>query len=142
MKRLIFIFFVGLTTAATVFAFQPIEQGLLSQTQLARIEKQLAANLQSAVARQQVDAALVLHRMIEIAPGHEWNRCVIPLMQILNRETNESASRVLAAMVLHELRSERGDFAISRNAQFTDDQRVKRYCTILTRTRLLEKIKS
>jgi hypothetical protein len=63
-------------------------------------------------------------------------------MQVLNKETNDPAARVLAAMVLHELRSERGDFAISRNAQFTDDARVKRYCMILSRVRLLEKSKS
>jgi hypothetical protein len=44
----------------------------------------------------------------------------------------------IAAMTLHELRSSRGDFAISRNAQFTDNPRVKRYCVILARTRLLE----
>jgi hypothetical protein len=105
------------------------------------VEKSIAKGLESKESAQQIDAAMMLHRMRELAPGHEWDRCIIPLMRILNGENNHPSARLLAAMLLHELRTERGDFAISRNAQFTDDARVKRYCTILSRMRLVEKAK-
>ena len=141
MKRLFIILAAGTMTFTTLFALQPIERTLFSQRQLDQIEKNIARGLESVDVTQQIDAAMLLHRVVGQPPAHEWDRCIIPLMHILNGENNDSSARLLAAMVLHELRSERGDFAISRNALFTDDQRVKRYCTILTRTRLIEKSK-
>jgi hypothetical protein len=48
-------------------------------------------------------------------------------MHILNGEDHTASARILAALTLHELHSARGDFAIARNAIFTDDARVKRY---------------
>jgi hypothetical protein len=142
MKRLMIILAVESIVFTTLFGFQSIESSMFSQFQIDRMEKQISVTLGSSIPQQQIDGAMLLHRMIELNPSYEWSRCIIPLMQVLNKETNDPAARVLAAMVLHELRSERGDFAISRNAQFTDDARVKRYCMILSRVRLLEKSKS
>jgi len=139
MKRLIIILAAGTMACTTLFARQPTEQTLYSQVQIDRIEKSIARGLESKETAQQTDAAMMLHRMQGHVPAHEWDRCIIPLMRILNCEDNQPSVRLLAALVLHELRTERGDFAIARNALFTDDTRVKRYCTILTRTRLVEK---
>jgi hypothetical protein len=130
MKRLFIILAAGTMACTTLFALQPVERTLFSQAQLDRIEKGIARGLENKEAAQQIDAAMLLHRVLGQVPAHEWDRCIIPLMHILNGENNDASARLLAAMVLHELRSERGDFAISRNALFTDDQRVKRYCTI------------
>ena len=141
MKRLIVILAAGSMACTTLCAQQPIEGSFYSQTQVDRIEMSIAKGLESNEPSKQFDAAMMLHRMRGLAPAHDWDRCVIPLMHILNGEDNQPSARVLAAMVLHELRTERGDFAISRNALFTDEARVRRYCTILTRTRLIEKAK-
>lgn len=141
MKRFIVAALGGIFTCSALFAFQPIEGAPLSIAQIKHLETTIARSLESGSPQQQVEAAMLLQRMKARAPGHEWGRCIIPLMHILNGEQNEAPARLLAAMLLHELRSERGDFAISRNAQFTDDARVKRYCEILTRTRLIEKAK-
>ena len=141
MKRLFIILAAGTIAWTTLFAFQPVERTLFSQQQLDQIEKSIARGLESVDVAQQIDAAMLLHRVLGQVPAHEWDRCIIPLMHILNGENNNSSARLLAAMVWHELRSERGDFAISRNALFTDDGRVKRYCAILTRTRLIERSK-
>ena len=141
MKRLIIILVAGTTACTTLFARQPIERTLYSQAQVDQIEKCIVKGLQSSETTQQTDAAMMLHRVREVIPAHDWDRCIIPLMHILNGEDNQPSVRLLAAMVLHELRTERGDFAISRNAQFTDNARVKRYCTILSRARLNENTK-
>lgn len=141
MKRLIMILAAGSVAFTTLFALQPIDRSLYSQEQVNRIEKNIVSGLKSHEVVQQTDAAMMLHRMLELVPARDWDRCIIPLMHILNGENNEPSARLLAALVLHEMRTERGDFAISRNALFTDDSRVKRYCTILTRTRLVEKSK-
>lgn len=142
MERLIIILVAGTMACTTLFALQPIEPALYSQAQVDRIEKCIVKGLESSETAQQIDAAMMLHRVRGQIPAHDWDRCIIPLMHILNGEDNQPSARLLAAMLLHELRTERGDFAISRNALFTDDARVKRYCTILARTRLLEKTKS
>jgi hypothetical protein len=142
MKRLILMMTAGICACTTLFALQPIERNSLSPAQVDQLEKSIARSLESNSPTQQIEAAMLLHRAQALAPTYEWDRCIIPLMRILNRESNEASARLLAALLLHELRSERGDFAISRNALFTDDPRVKRYCTILARTRLLEKTKS
>jgi hypothetical protein len=141
MKRLIIILIAGTTAFTTLFARQPIERSLYSLAQVGQIEKSIVTGLQSNEITQQVDATMLLHRVRDVVPAHNWDRCIIPLMHILNGDDNQPSVRLLAAMVLHELRTERGDFAISRNALFTDDARVKRYCTILTRTRLIERTK-
>jgi hypothetical protein len=141
MKRLIIMLVAGTTACTTLFALQPIERTLYSQAQVDQIEKCIVKGLKSNETTQQVDAAMTLHRVREVVPAHDWDRCIIPLMDILNGEDHQPSARLLAAMVLHELHTERGDFAISRNALFTDDARVKRYCTILTRTRLVERTK-
>jgi hypothetical protein len=142
MKRLILVMIAALCVCTTLFALQPTERNFLSPAQVDQMEKSIARSLESNPPTRQIEAAMLLHRAKALAPTHEWDRCIIPLMGILNRESNEASARLLAALLLHELRSERGDFAISRNALFTDDQRVKRYCTILARTRLLEKSRS
>lgn len=141
MKRLIIILVAGITACTSLFAFQPIGRTLYSQAQVDQIEKCILNGLQSSETTRQADAAMMLHSVREVIPAHDWDRCIIPLMHILNGEDNKPPVRLLAALVLHELRTERGDFAISRNALFTDDSRVKRYCTLLTQARLIENTK-
>jgi hypothetical protein len=138
MKRLILILAVGTITCGTLFAFQTGERYLFSQAHIERIEKSIVKTLESGIPNSQINAALTLQRFREVAPEYGWDRCIIPLMSILNGEENNPSARLIAAMALHELGSSRGDFAISRNAQFTDNPRVKRYCAILARTRLVE----
>jgi len=138
MKRLLLILAAGTIACGTLFAVQTVERHLFSQEQIERIEKNIVKTLVSDIPDLQINGALTLHRFREVAPEYGWNRCIIPLMHILNGEENDPSARLIAAMALHELRSSRGDFAISRNAQFTDNPRVKRYCAILTRMRLVE----
>jgi len=141
MKRLIILLAAGTLACPSLFALQLIQESLLSASQVDQAERSIVKGLESSEPARQVEAVMTLHRVRGLAPTHGWDRCIIPLMHILNGETNEPATRLLAALVLHELRTERGDFAIARSAQFTDNVRVRRYCAILTRTRLIERSK-
>jgi hypothetical protein len=141
MNRFTAVLGAAMLSCSALFAFQPLEQPGFTSAQIRQFEQKIARSLESPSPSAQFEAAMMLHRLKGLAPAHDWDRCIIPLMRILNGENNEPPNRLLAALVLHELRTERGDFAIARNAQFTDDARVKRYCMILSRTRLIEKTK-
>jgi hypothetical protein len=109
--------------------------------QIAKIEKILIKGFQSNDPEVLRNTTCTVRRLRQLAPEYGWDKCIIPLMHVLNAEEHDATARVIAAGILHELQTERGDFAISRNAQFSDDARVKRYCAILAKVRALEKQK-
>jgi hypothetical protein len=108
---------------------------------VAKIEKVLIKALQSDDPEVLRNVTCNLRRLRQLVPHYDWDKCIIPLMHVLNAEEHDAVARVIAAGILHELQTERGDFAISRNAQFSDDLRVRRYCSILARVRFIEKQK-
>lgn len=127
---------------AAACATQPRQSRDTLHLQVAKIEKVIIKAFQSDDPEALRNATCNLRRLRQLVPDYDWDKCIIPLMHVLNAEEHDATARVIAAGILHELRTERGDFAISRNAQFSDDIRVKRYCAILVKTRLLEKQKT
>ncbi len=87
----------------------------------------------------QGSAALTLRELRKKTSDLDFSNSIIPLMRIVKTEDLDSRTRVAAALALHELRSERGDFAIQRTAEFTDDSYVKHICTWLAVERTREK---
>jgi hypothetical protein len=71
-------------------------------------------------------------------PEYNWSNSIIPLMRIVNGEDNDTDARITAALALYDLRTDRGDFLIVRNARFTSNERVKRHCLLLAASRQLE----
>jgi hypothetical protein len=59
-------------------------------------------------------------------------------MHIVKDEDADAASRVVAALALHDLHSGRGDFAISRTAELSHNKRVKHLCSWLAYNRKRE----
>ena len=57
-------------------------------------------------------------------------------MAVVNNESNDQNSRIVAALALHRLESERGDYAIKWTGYFTDAPRVKHIYEALTYARL------
>ena len=123
-------------------ATQPRQSKDTLHLQVAKIEKVLIKAFQSDDPEALRNATCNLRRLRQLVPTYDWEKCIIPLMHVLNAEEHDATARVIAAGILHELGSERGDFAISRNAQFSDDTRVKRYCSILAKARSLEKYRT
>lgn len=123
-------------------ATQPRQSRDTLHLQVAKIEKVIIKAFQSDDPEALRNATCNLRRLRQLVPDYDWDKCIIPLMHVLNAEEHDATARVIAAGILHELQTERGDFAISRNAQFSDDIRVKRYCAILVKARLFEKQKT
>lgn len=100
------------------------------------IEKSLRGALESGNFGLQTSAAQVVRDVKALVPRYEFSSLVIPLMRIVKDESAEPARRILAALALHELGSERGDFAIKRVGELTDVKMVKHVCLWLTYERL------
>ncbi len=85
----------------------------------------------------QLTAANTTRQLKELLPDQEFSSLVIPLMRIVKDENAETSSRLVAAIALDGLRSAKGDFAISRTAEFTNNPRVKNTCAWLAYNRKL-----
>jgi len=113
-----------------------IDDPRFTDKKLQVIESNLQQALESASFGMQASAAQVVRDVKALVPRYEFSRLVIPLMRILKDENAQPASRILAALALHELGSERGDFAIKRVGEFTGVRQVKRVCQSLTCERM------
>jgi len=101
------------------------------------IEQNLKVALETPVAGIQASAAQTVRDLKAEVPEYEFASLVIPLMRIVKNAEAECGPRVLAALALHELNSDMGDFAIERVGQFTEDGRLKHVCTWLSFDRLI-----
>ena len=86
----------------------------------------------------QTSAAITIRELKMMMPERSFSCFVIPLMRIVKTEEADRCSRVIAAIALHDLHSEMGDFAIARASKFCDCDKMKHICTWLTYYRLLE----
>ena len=109
-----------------------------TEEKLKRIEKNLVLAIESSSPSLQASAALVLKQVKTNVPEYGFTSAIIPLMRILKDEQRETNVRIAAALSLQDLKSERGDFAIQRTAQFADNVRLKHICSWLTYQRLKE----
>lgn len=60
-------------------------------------------------------------------PAEKFDRMVIPLMKIL-RNHKDPNFRILAALSLHELDSEAGNYAVKEAVRFDDKKIVRQIC--------------
>lgn len=107
-----------------------------SKAKLDLIEANLVVALESNCPCLQASAAQVIRDVKAKAPEHNFSRSIIPLMRILKDEKAEVRVRQVAALTLHEIQSTRGDYAIQREAMFSDQPQLKRLCWWLTYDRV------
>jgi hypothetical protein len=129
---------VGMITLSQANGQQLTNQRAL-ETTIAPMENDILTTLENEDAEELINATCNLRRLKTIAPWRNRERCIISLMHVLNDERHDPRARIIAAGMLHELRSDRADFAISRNALFADEVHVQRYCAMLSRNRSIEK---
>ncbi len=96
------------------------------------IEDNLLVGLQTDNLGLKVSAAYFLGEM-------KSERAVIPLMKILKGNTTEE-EKLIAALSLCKIKSERGMFAVKQRIKFDDSERVKRLCDIFYKNYLFENI--
>ena len=105
-----------------------------------RIESSLVIGLQANCACLQASAAQVIRDLKARVPDHNFSKSVIPLMRILKDENQNVGVRQVAALALHEIGSGRGDYAIEREAQFSDHQQLRHLCRSLVNERVRERL--
>jgi hypothetical protein len=71
-------------------------------------------------------------------PEAWFSRFVIPLMRVVKDGDAQIESRIMAALTLHELHSERGDFCIRREAAYCENARLSRILAALAIQRVEE----
>lgn len=108
----------------------------LSEVQFERKLKYLAKTLESKHSSEQATAAQTVRDLHAAYPDRSYSPLVIPLMRVMKNTDADTPVRMLAALALHELHSERGDFAIRRVGEFTSDSRLKKLCASLNSERM------
>jgi len=96
------------------------------------IEDNLLVGLQTDNLGLKVSAAYFLGEM-------KSERAVIPLMKILKGNTTDE-EKLIAALSLCKIKSEKGMFAVKQRIKFDDSERVKRLCDIFYKNYLFENI--
>jgi hypothetical protein len=133
MKAHVILLFAVLFSAGMVLADEPDRSaGLFKNATIEQTEKSIIAALESDSPGRQVGAALAVRELKALMPKRSFSCFVIPLMRVMKTESAHSCSRVVAAIALADLHSERGDFAISRQAHFTGCDKLARACNWLT----------
>ncbi len=112
-----------------------------SDEKLAQIEENLVRDLESPSVGVCIGGAQTAREMKKHVPGYDFSRIIIPLMRIVKDEDADRAARIVAALTLNDLRSERGDFAISREGEMSKDEIFKSFCANLARVRKAEQKK-
>ena len=113
----------------------------LTKEKLALIEENLLKALESPSVSICISGAQVVREMKMKAPEYDFSRLIIPLMGILKNKAADRASRIMAALALYDINSERGNFAIERESQFDDDVLFKTICLNLAQARVPKNVK-
>jgi len=107
-----------------------------SDEKLSQIEENLVRDLESTSIGVCIGGAQTAREMKMHVPDYDFSRIIIPLMRIVKDENADRAARIIAALALNDLHSERGDFAISREGEMSKDEIFRSFCANLARVRM------
>jgi hypothetical protein len=105
----------------------------LTKEKLSRIEDNLVKNLESPSVGMMIGGAQVVRELKVKAPDYGFPKVIIPLMRILKDKAADRAARMMAALALFDVNSDRGNYAIQREGELSDDELLKMVCVNLTR---------
>lgn len=131
-STILFVLFLIAGFAANTSGENKNNDVLFKGTPVDLIEQNLAVALRTPSPGVQASASQTVRDLKGLLPNQEFSTIVIPLMGILKDEHRDVAVRTIAALALHDLHSQRGDFAIQQVARFTENQRLAHLCTWLT----------
>ena len=106
-----------------------------TEEKIALIEDNLVKDLESTNPGVVIGGTQTVREMKKAVPAHDASKLIITLMRIVKDESADRAERILAALALDEIDSERGNFAISREAELSSDPVFKSLCANLTRSK-------
>lgn len=116
------------TLAFSTFANTPI-----SEEKYRQIEDNLLVGLNTENLGLHISCAYFLGEM-------KSDRAIIPLLKMLKSSDTEE-ERIIAALSLAKIKSERGLFAIKQRIKFDDSKRVQRLCEIFYMNHMVEELK-
>ena len=114
---------------------------VFTEEKIALIEDNLFKDLESGNVGVVIGGTQTVREMKKAVPNHDFSKLIIPLMRIVKDEDADRAERILAALALDEIDSERGNFAISREAEMSSDEIFKALCANLTQAKEAKKPK-
>jgi hypothetical protein len=100
-------------------SFNPDNKARLDQT-----KKSLVTALESESPGLQATAAQTVRELKAMLPEESFSLLVIPLMGIVKNGDAQVEARILAALALSDLHSDRGDFAIKMEAKHCESCRL------------------
>ena len=106
-----------------------------TEEKVSLIEDNLVKDLESEIPGVVIGGTQTVREMKKAVPTHDFSKLIIPLMRIVKDEEADRAARILAALALDEIDSERGNFAISREAEMSEDDVFKSLCSNLTKAK-------
>ncbi len=138
MKRLLTVLIIAEFLGGNMISAQPAEVQTSRSDRIAAIEHLLLDGLWSDDPSQLRGATFAVRRLTLSSPDYDWDRFIIPLMHVVNDDRHDPGARIMAAVALHDLRSDRADFLIAQEARFCEDCCVRRYCQRLAHSRAAE----
>ena len=126
---------------APVYSAEPVRAQVdLTNAKLEQIETNLIMALESNYPSLEASAAQVIRDLKVRVPEYNFSRSIIPLMRTLKDENMDARVRQVAALALHDIDTERGDYAIEREARFSDQQQLRHLCWFLVNERVRERL--
>jgi hypothetical protein len=124
--------------AVPVSTVKPVE---FTEEKISLIEDNLVRDLESPIVGIVIGGAQTVREMKKAVPAHDFSKLIIPLMRIVKDEGADRAARILSALALDEIDSERGNFAIAQEGQMAKDDIFKSLCANLASARKTAKKK-
>lgn len=113
-----------------------------TEEKINQIEENLVRDLESTMPGVVIGGVQTVREMKKAVPAHDFAKLIIPLMRIVKDENSDRAARILSALALDEINSERGNFAIAREGEMAKDEVFKSLCANLAKARAaIEKAK-
>jgi hypothetical protein len=112
-----------------------------TEEKISLIEDNLVNDLESTIPGVVIGGTQTVREMKKAVPSHDFSKLIIPLMRIVKDEEADRAARILAALALDEIDSDRGNFAISREGEMSKDEVFKSLCANLSKAKEASKAK-
>ena len=151
MKRVIFLFAI-LVLILTAPDFAQNQSSRLEEqhdvkylkSHLKQIEENILKSFESSNPGVVASSSMTVRELEQIFPDEKFNSFIDPLAKIVQDEKAETQTRLLTALALDLLHSDKGDESIYYTAKYTNNNSVKDLCNCLSieslKTNLADKI--
>ncbi len=102
------------------------------KSHLSEIEKNILKSFESDRPGILASSAMTVRQLEQIFPEENFSSFIEPLVKIVQDENAETQARLLSALALDLLHSDKGDVTIQYTAKYTSNNSVKDLCNCLS----------